>query len=96
MLLFYKGSELFHSPDLPRSGKDRFLRFCRETGADPIPLRESVLCSFVSHLALQGLKYRTIKVYLSSVRHMQIEANMPDPFGSGSAMPKLEYVLKGE
>jgi len=49
---------------------------------------------FVSYLAIQGLKYRTIKVYLSSVRHMQIEANMPDPFNA-TAMPKLEYVLKG-
>ena len=47
---------------------------------DPLPLQESVLCSFVSYLAVQGLRYRSIKVYLSAVRHMQIEANFPDPF----------------
>jgi len=48
----------------------------------------------VSLLAQQGLKYRTIKVYLSAVRHLQIAGNYPDPFG-GSPMPKLEYVFRG-
>ena len=60
---------------------------------DPLPLQESVLCSFVSYLAVQGLRYRSIKVYLSAVRHMQIEANFPDPFTL--TMARLEYVLKG-
>ena len=57
-------------------------------------MTEQVLCSFVSHLAQQGLKHRSIKVYLSAVRHLQIEGSYPDPFG-GAAMPKLEYVLRG-
>ena len=48
----------------------------------------------MSHLAQQGLKHRTIKVYLSAVRHLQIAGNYPDPFGD-SPMPKLEYVLRG-
>ena len=60
---------------------------------DPIPLQESVLCSFVTYLVLQDLKHRTIKVYLLVVRHMQTEANLPDPFSS--RMMKLEYVSKG-
>ena len=77
-----------------RSGKDRYLKFCSQAILNPLPVSEQVLCSFVSHLAQQGLKHRTIKVYLSAVRHLQIAGNYPDPFG-GSPMPKLEYVLRG-
>ena len=57
-------------------------------------MTEQVLCLFVSHLAQQGLKHRSIKVYLSAVRHLQIEGSYPDSFG-GAAKPKLEYVLRG-
>ena len=77
-----------------RSGKERYLKFCSQAILNPLPVSEQVLCSFVSHLAQQGLKHRTIKVYLSAVRHLQIAGNYPDPFG-GSPMPKLEYVLRG-
>ena len=77
-----------------RSGKDRYLKFCSQADKNPLPVTELVLCSFVSHLAQQGLKYRSIKVYLSAICHLQIEGNYPDPFG-GVAMPKLEYVLRG-
>ena len=45
-------------------------------------------------LANEGLRHRSIKVYLSAVRHLQISANMPDPFG-GQPMSRLEYVLRG-
>ena len=76
-----------------RSGKQRFLKFCADTGLTPVPLTESVLSSFVAHLAVNSLKFRTIKVYLSAVRHLQIESGHPDPFLAH--MPKLEYVLKG-
>ena len=33
-------------------------------------------------------------MYLSAVRHLQISAAQPDPFGGGS-LPRLEYVLRG-
>ena len=55
---------------------------------------ERHLCSFVAYLAKEGLKFRTIKVYLSAVRHMQIEAAMPNPF-KGAPMARLEYVTRG-
>ena len=55
---------------------------------------EKHLCAFVSQLADEGLKFRTIKVYLSAIRHMQIEAAMPDPF-KGIPMARLEYVTRG-
>ena len=78
------------------SGKARFLKFCEQTGTSPLPVCERVLCCFCAHLANEKLKHKTIKVYLSAVRHMQIAAGQIDPFGAGSApMPKLEYVMRG-
>ena len=76
-----------------RSGKNRYLKFCADRRITPTPVIEPVLTSFVAHLAVQGLKSRSIKVYLSAVRHLQIESGFPDPFLSH--MPRLEYVLKG-
>ena len=76
-----------------RTGKERYLKFCRQLGLEPIPLVESNLCSFVSFLALESLKHRSIKVYLSAVRHMQISEGLADLFRG--TMPRLEYVLKG-
>ncbi len=63
-----------------RTGKQRYLNFCLSARYTPIPVSEPVLCSYVSYLADQGLKYRTIKVYLSAIRHLQIEKGLPDPF----------------
>ena len=40
----------------------------------------------------EGLKHRTIKAYLSSIRCVQIHNGMGNPFISGS-MPRPEYVL---
>lgn len=49
---------------------------------------------FVSYLADEKLTHRTIKTYLSAVRFLQISEGHLDPF-QGSAMPRLEYVLRG-
>lgn len=70
------------------------MKLCQETSEVPLPVTEKGLCAFSSRLADQGLKYKTIKVYLSAVRHLQIEANYPDTFG-GKHSPKLKYVLRG-
>ncbi len=45
-------------------------------------------------MAQEGLKHRTIKCYLSALRHLQIASRLPDPFHAAS-FPFLEYVLKG-
>ena len=60
----------------------------------PLPLQENILCSFVAYLAGKNLKHRTIKAYLSGIRHLQIQKSLGNPFASGS-MPRLEYVLTG-
>ena len=42
----------------------------------------------------RGVKVPYIKVYLSAVRHLQIEAGMSDPFKE--SLPRLEYVDRGQ
>ena len=60
----------------------------------PLSLCEQHLCSFVSWLADEGLKYRTTKIYLSAVRHLQIKDYLPNPF-TGKPMARLEYITRG-
>ena len=57
------------------------------------PVSEVVLCGFVSHLADEGLKHRTIKTYLSGVRYHQSRSGYSDPF-QGTLLPRLDYVMK--
>lgn len=56
---------------------------------------ERHLCSFAAFLAGEGLKHRSVKTYLSAVRHLQISMGLGDPFGAGASFPRLEYVLRG-
>ena len=76
-----------------KSGENRYLRFCRDSRVNPLPLCETILCKFVSYLADESLQHRTIKTYLSGLRFCQIKAGLGDPFQS--LMPRLDYVLKG-
>ena len=47
-----------------KSAQDRFLQFCQARGFPPIPVSQSLLCMYVSYLAEQKLKHRSIiKVY---------------------------------
>ena len=59
----------------------------------PVPASEAVLCRFVAFLGREGLKHRTIKSYLSAVRHLHIAEGVPDPFQL--SRHRLEYVLRG-
>ena len=61
---------------------------------EPYPLREDKLCRFVVFLASEGLKHRTIKLYLSGLRFANIFQDYGNPFKS-EALPRLEYVLGG-
>ena len=70
------------------------MTFCTKASISPLPVCERHLCSFVAYLAKEGLKFRIIKVYLSAIRHMQIEAAMPNSF-KGAPMAHLEYVTRG-
>ena len=58
-----------------------------------LPAGEDVLCRFVAQLSQDGLKHRTIKTYMASIRHLQIERGLDDPFAP--SLCKLHYVLRG-
>ena len=76
-----------------KSGENRFIQFCNMCRIPPVPVSEATLCKFVSHLAKEGLKHRSIKTYLSGVRFMHIRAGFPDPFLAH--MSRLGYTMKG-
>ena len=69
------------------------MKFCLSSNVNPLPVRESVLCKFVSYLADESIQYRTIKTYLSGLRFYQIRAGLNDPFQAPT--PRLDYVLRG-
>ena len=49
--------------------------------------------NFVAYAFSQGLKYQTIKCYLSAIRHLQVSCGGGDPKVGG--MPQLELALRG-
>ena len=57
------------------------------------PTSEVLLCRFVTHLVEEGLKHRTIKVYLSAIRFLHIQQGYSDPLQR--SMQRLHYVLQG-
>ena len=76
------------------SGQKRYLVFfCQRSSLSPFPLAEDQLCSFVAHLAEEGLQHTSIKGYLSAIQHLQILGGMGDPFAA--SWPLLEYTLRG-
>ena len=75
------------------SAKKWYLQFCEQGSLTPLPVFEHQLCQYVSFLANQGLAHRTIKAYLSAVRHLQIANKYPDPIMN--SMPRLEQVMRG-
>ena len=78
-----------------RSAHNRYLKFCSSFNiSNPVPLTENGLCAYVSFLAKEGIKYQSVKAYLSALRFLQISVGLPDPYAS-SSWPRLEYVLKG-
>ena len=75
------------------SAKSRFMAFCTQACTSPLPLSESVLCFYVSHLADEGLAHTTIKSYLSACRHLHISHGYSEPCIGD--MPRLAQVMKG-
>ena len=76
-----------------RSAQKRYGDFCARDGRQAVPASEEGLCRFVARLAGDGLKHRTIKSYLSGVRHLHIEEGLPDPFIQ--PLHRLHYTLRG-
>ena len=67
--------------------------FCKSFGVEqPYALQEETLCRFVTFLAGEGLKHRSIKAYLAGIMPANIAQDYGNPFFNG-AMPHLEYML---
>ena len=77
-----------------KSAQSRYEKFCHQFSLVPYPLSETLLCSFASFLAQDGLKVQSIKCYLSALRYAQIANGFPDP-RIGSDHPRLECILRG-
>ena len=75
------------------AGQKRYLTFCEAGNFTPVPATERLLCRFVTFLTKEGLKLRTIKVYLSVVRFLHIAEARTDPFLP--TQPWLHYILQG-
>ncbi len=56
-----------------RSGQQRYLAFCEASKRVLAPESEETLVLFVSFLVKEGLKHRTIEVYLAAVRWLHIK-----------------------
>jgi len=77
-----------------QAGINKFVKFCAFYNINtPLPVSQSLLCSYISHLAISGLAHGTIKTYLAAIRYMQISQDLPEP--RADPMPKLSLVLRG-
>ena len=78
-----------------QSALKKFATFCSTYSVTtPFPVSEAILCYFSTYMACQGLSPRTIKVYLSGIRHMQMVIGLPDP-KEFTSMPRLRMVQSG-
>ena len=59
--------------------------------ATPYTVEDDTLCRYVAFLAMEGLRHRSIEVYLSGIRCLLIQRGMGNPFAS--SLPRLKYVL---
>ena len=76
------------------TGQQHYLRFCQHTGLNPIPATEHQLMLFAAYLALKGLKWQTIKTYLSAVRHFHLLRGPQSGFPDGTG-PRPQLMLHG-
>ena len=56
-----------------QAGINKFVKFCGLYNiSNPLPVSQSLLRSYISHLANSGVAYGTIKTYLAVIRYLQI------------------------
>ena len=75
-----------------KSGIRQYYSFCSQFTLSPFPLTDSLLCRFVAFLYDRQLSPASIRLYLSSIRFLQISLGSPDP--SLANFPQLHYVLR--
>ena len=75
-----------------RSGIRWYTAFCRQFGLTPLPLLDLNLCRFVSYLHYQHLSPASVRLYLASLRYLQIVAGGRDPHPG--EFPRLQYAVQ--
>ena len=58
------------------TGRRRYEDFCRGCGLIPYPASEEVLLRFIASLGMQKISHKTIKVYLSAIRHHHVVSGL--------------------
>ena len=72
-----------------------FLNFCDTYHIiDPLPVSETLLCSYTAFLGNQGLAPQSIHTYLSALHTFQVLLGYPDPRDVNS-LPRLRMVITG-
>ena len=78
-----------------KSAYNQFCHFCSQFQIiSPFPVSEALLCYFAAFLAQRALALASIKLYLASVRHMQVSMGYPEPRAASSLL-WLRLVLNG-
>ncbi len=75
------------------AAQKRYLNFCGIYHLTPLPLTSDKLCKFAAYLADSSIMHKSIKCYLSGIRHLQITSGLPDP--ELPSMAQLTQVLRG-
>ena len=68
------------------------MAFCHQFSLHPLPLTDFNLCRFVSVIHDQQLSPSSIRLYLSSLRFLQISSGGQDP--CLAEFPRLHYVIR--
>jgi len=77
-----------------QAGINKFVKFCNcYNVSSPLPVSQSLLCFYISHLANSGLSYNTIQTYLSAIWYLQIANDFLEPWAV--PMLKLNLVERG-
>ena len=75
-------------------GQRHYLLFCQQVALSACPASEHQLMVFATYLAVQGLTWQTIKVYLAAVHHLHLTLGLPFP-GLDGPLPRLQLLLRG-
>jgi len=99
-ILHHKAAEVLHNGLAVNTrstyiaGQHRYQNFCRAINATSIPTSEQTLLLFATHLADSNITYSTIKVYMSTIRHMHVTEGCHEEFYS-QLTPRVQLALKG-
>ena len=77
-----------------KAGTRQYVQFCQRSSLPCVPTSEKTLLLFATHLAIRGLSYATIKVYLAAVRYLHTTAGHHNTYDSHFT-PRIQHLLKG-